>query len=219
MKKVLSLLVSLALIVVAVVFASPYWVVYQLKKAYDVQDATTISAAIDFPQVQQSVKSQLSSVLIKKANHIAKSPILQMLNISLNPDDMINKMVDEAVDSTVTQNGVQYALTGQATSEMLKANVKLLGGLVAVAMDKIDIKELITARDSAELNQKIKQQLQAPNPNADTQSVQTKPTAHYCGFNCFEVNGQVRGYPLTLTMQHQGLIHWKIVDVKLPLNP
>ena len=44
MKKVLSLLIILALIVVAWVFASPYWAVYQLKKAYDAQQADTISA-------------------------------------------------------------------------------------------------------------------------------------------------------------------------------
>jgi hypothetical protein len=29
----------------------------------------------------------------------------------------------------------------------------------------------------------------------------------------------VRGYPLTLRLQRQGLIHWKIVGVTLPLNP
>ena len=217
MKKVLSLLIILALIVIAWVFASPYWAVYQLKKAYDAQQADTISAAIEFTQLQQSIKSQLTSVLVEKANHVAKSPILQMLNIELNPDDLVNKMVNQAVDNTVTPEGVQYALTGQATTELLKTNVKLLGGLVAVAMDKIDIKDLILARNSAELNQKIKQQLQS-NPNATTATSQTRPTTHYCGFNCFEVIGQVRGYPLTLHLQRQGLIHWKIVGVTLPLN-
>lgn len=219
MKKLLSLLIILALIVVAWVFASPYWAVYQLKKAYDAQQVDTISAAIEFTQLQQSIKSQLTPVLVEKANHVAKSPILQMLNIELNPDDLVNKMVNQAVDNTVTPEGVQYALTGQATSELLKTNVKLLGGLVAVAMDKIDIKDLILARNSAELNQKIKQQLQSPNPNVTTATSQTQPTTHYCGFNCFEVSGQLRGYPLTLRLQRQGLIHWKIVGVTLPLNP
>ena len=153
MKKLLSLLITLVLIVVAWVFASPYWAVYQLKKAYDAQQADTISAAIEFTQLQQSVKSQLTPVLVEKANHVAKSPVLQMLNIELNPDDLVSKMVNQAVDNTVTPEGVQYALTGHATSELLKTTVKLLGGLVAVAMDKIDIKDLILARNSAELNQ------------------------------------------------------------------
>ena len=89
---------------------------------------------------------------------------------------------------------------------------------MAVAMDKIDIKDLILARNSAELNQKIKQQLQSPNPNATTATSQTQPTTHYCSFNCFEVTGQLHGYPLTLRLQRQGLIHWKIVGVTLPLN-
>lgn len=199
--------------VAAIVVASPYWAVYQLKKAYDTQDVATINAAIDFPQVQQSVKTQLSPVLIDKANKVAKSPILQMLNIELHPDEMINTLVNQAVDNGVTADGVNYVLTGQAVARNMDASVKLLGGLVAVAMDKIDIKDLITAKDSTELNQKIRQQLQAPNPNPTPQN---KPSARYCGFNCFEVNGQVRGYPLTLTMQRQGLVGWKIVAVKLP---
>ena len=42
---------------------------------------------------------------------------------------MADKMVNQAVDNTVTPEGVRYALTGQATSELLKTNVKLLGGL------------------------------------------------------------------------------------------
>ena len=213
MKKVLSVVAVLALMVVAIIAASPYWAVYQLKKAYDTQDVATINAAIDFPQVQQSVKTQLSPVLIDKANKVAKSPILQMLNIELHPDEMINKLVNQAVDNGVTADGVNYVLTGQAVARNMDASVKLLGGLVAVAMDKIDIKDLMIAKDSTELNQKIRQQLQAPNPNPTPQN---KPSARYCGFNCFEVNGQVRGYPLTLTMQRQGLVDWKIVAVKLP---
>lgn len=213
MKKVLSVVAVLALMVAAIVAASPYWAVYQLKKAYDTQDAATINAAIDFPQVQQSVKTQLSPVLIDKANKLAKSPILQMLNIELHPDEMINTLVNQAVDNGVTADGVNYVLTGQAVARNMDASVKLLGGLVAVAMDKIDIKDLITAKDSTELNQKIRQQLQAPNPNPTPQN---KPSSRYCGFNCFEVNGEVRGYPLTLTMQRQGLVGWKIVAVKLP---
>ena len=213
MKKILSLVVVFALIVVAVIFASPYWAVYQLKKAYDSQDTATINASIDFPRLQQSMKSQLSPVLIDKANKVAQSPILQLLNIELNPDDMINKLVSQAVDYSVTADGVNYLMTGKSVTSQVETSVKLLGGLVAVAMDKIDIQDLITAKDPAELNQKIKQQLQAPNPNADSSA---KPQAHYCGFNCFQVNGQVRGYPLTLTMQRQGLVNWKIVGVKLP---
>ena len=43
-----------------------------------------------------------------------------------------------------------------------------------------------------------------------------KPTLSYCGINCFTISGQVKGYPLTIEMQRQGLIGWKIIDVVLP---
>ena len=43
-----------------------------------------------------------------------------------------------------------------------------------------------------------------------------KPTLSYCGINCFTISGQVKGYPLTIEMQRDGLIDWKIVDIILP---
>ncbi|OXL15344.1 hypothetical protein CAN34_13795, partial [Psychrobacter sp. DAB_AL32B] len=43
-----------------------------------------------------------------------------------------------------------------------------------------------------------------------------KPKLSYCGINCFNISGQVKGYPLTIEMQREGLIDWKIVDIVLP---
>ena len=43
-----------------------------------------------------------------------------------------------------------------------------------------------------------------------------KPKLSYCGINCFTLSGQVKGYPLTLQMQREGLIGWKIINVVLP---
>ena len=43
-----------------------------------------------------------------------------------------------------------------------------------------------------------------------------KPQLGYCGINCFSISGNVKGYPVTIEMQRQGFVEWKIVDVLLP---
>ena len=53
----------------------------------------------------------------------------------------------------------------------------------------------------------------ASNGNSET----SKPTASYCGINCFKVTTQVQGYPLNVEMVRQGFSDWQIVKVKLPL--
>ncbi len=213
MKKIVSFMIVLALIAGLAIIASPYWAVYQLKKAYDTKDIATINASIDFPKVQQSVKSQLNPILLEKAHQLTKSPFLQLLNIELNPDDIVGTLVNKAVDNSITADGVNYVITGQSATSTVSSSVKLLGGLLAVAMDKIDIQDLLTARNQDALLQKAKQQLTAPNPNA----VPVDNAAKYCGFNCFYVNTPVKGYPVTLELQRHGWVTWQVVGVKLPL--
>lgn len=213
MKKIIGLGILVLLVVVAVIFGSPYWTLYQLKNAYDAKDATVINEHVDFPKLQNNLKEQLTQSLVVKVKTFTQSPIMQALNVKVDENDMVSKMVNQAVDNTVTANGVKNLLTGQTAVANLDNNAKLLGGLTAVAMDKIDMQELLTARNQDELTAKVKEQLNRPNPNAVT----VKDSAKYCGFNCFEVQTQVKGYPLTVSMERQGLINWKVVGVKLPL--
>ncbi len=202
----------LLVIIAAMIVGSPYWALYQLKNAYNAKNATTINHYIDFPSVQSNLKQQLKSALIPKVKTLTSLPILQALNINIDADAIVTKMINQAVDNTVTANGVKSLLNGQSSVANLDNNAKLLGGLTAVAMDKIEVKALITARGQDELMHKITEQLSRPNPNA----IPIKDTATYCGFNCFAVQTQVKGYPITVTMQRQGLINWKIVGIKLP---
>lgn len=212
-KKTVSVILVLALIISAMVFASPYWALYQIKTAYDAQDATTLNRYVNFSQVQTDLKSQLTPVLIAKAETVARSPLLQVLNIQIDTKNAVTDMVTQAVDNTVTPTGVSALLSGQTSLNRLDNHAKLLGGLLAVAMDKINLTELITTRNQDELTDKIKEQLNRHNPNPVT----VKDSASYCGFNCFAVQTQVRGYPLTINLERQGLVNWKIVGVKLPL--
>ena len=47
-------------------FASPYWVLYQVKQAVEENQLGKLSSYIDYPAVRQSLKSQLSQYLEQK---------------------------------------------------------------------------------------------------------------------------------------------------------
>lgn len=210
MKKLSIFCIFLMILVVVVIGGSPYYTLYRLKNAYENQDVDSINQQIDFPKLQQNLKSQLIPTLNKKAEKITNLPLLKVLDINIQPQTMIEKLVNQSVDNAVTPNSVKQLFTDITKVDN---NTQLFGGLVAVALDKIDIQALIMARNQAELQQTLIKQLNAPNPNPSNQPT----TFNYCGFNCFKVDTQVQGYPITVQMQRQGLIDWKIVGIKLPI--
>lgn len=222
MKKIIILL---GLVIVAVVgwfFASPYYTLYQLKTAYANHDTQMINRYIDFPSVQTDIKNQLTPVLVKKVQTLTQSPIAKLLNVQVDEKSMVEKLVTQAVDNTVTPTGVSKVLSGQTLLKNLDNNAKLLGGLTAVAMDKIklnpeNLADLVTANNTDELNQKLLTQLKASDMSKGGNTANSQPTASYCGINCFKVQTQVQGYPITINMARQGFANWQIVGVKLPL--
>lgn len=221
MKKFFGVVVVALVLLVGWFFASPYYTVYQLKQAYDSYDADIISQHIDFSRVQSDLKQQLQPVLIKKVQNLTQSPFAKLLNVQVDETAMVEKLVNQAVDNGVTPQTIKTLLTTQGRVSNLDNNVKLLGGLTAVAMDKIKLDPetlayLATAENRDELNQKLLAQVKASNP-ATGSNPNTKPTAHYCGIDCFEVQTQVQGYPLTMEMARQGFANWQIVKIKLPI--
>lgn len=210
MKKFTFFTLFLMIVAVAVIGGSPYYTLYQLKNAYESQNIDSINQQIDFPKLQQDLKSQLTPALNKKAEKITNLPLLKAFDINIQPQTMIEKLVNQGVDNAVTPNGFKQLFTNITKVDK---NSQLLGGLMAVALDKIDIQALITARNQAELQRMVIKQLNAPNPNPSNQQT----SAVYCGFHCFKVDTQVHGYPITVHMQRQGLIDWKIVGIKLPI--
>lgn len=222
MKKIIGFIVFMLLLIVGWFFASPYYTVYQLKNAYDSHDADMINSHINFPSVQADIKTQLNPVLVKKVQTLTQSPIAKLLNIQVNENEMVEKLVTQAVDNSVTPDTVKSVITTQGNVSSLNNNVKLLGGLTAVAMDKIKLNpetlaDLATAQNTEELNQKLLKQLKASDMAKGAKSGDNKPTASYCGINYFEVNTQVQGYPLKVEMARQGFSTWQIVKIKLPI--
>ena len=219
MKK-LSALIMLLLIALIVVYAgSPYYTAYQLKNAYDAKDGTTIAAAIDYEQLRPRLKTQLSS---KFANTMQQYPLVAELG-GTALTKAAEGFITESVDGAITEQNIQRLIQTQGQANQA---TKELAAAWAIASNQVDLQGLIqqlilqrgdvNAVIKSQIEQMMDNQAAELQANAAKGEDSAKPTLSYCGLNCFTLSGQVKGYPLTIEMQRQGLIGWKIIDVVLP---
>lgn len=219
MKKLITLLLLFIVIAVAVFAGSPYYSAYNLKKAYDAKDGATIAAAIDYEQLRPSVKTQLTS---RFADTMAQYPLVA----ELGGDPLkqaANDFILQAVDGAITPQNIETLINTQGQANTA---TKELAAAWAIASNQVDIKALIQDLiiHRGDVNAVVKQQVQQMMNQQAAQLEQQvaqgadsdKPTLNYCGISCFKISGQVKGYPLTIEMQREGFIDWKIIDVVLP---
>lgn len=216
MKKLLVLLIIIAVTIYA---GSPYYSAYQLKNAYDAKDGAAIAAAIDYEQLRPSIETQL---IDQFANTMTQYPLVAELG-GAPLTDAANGFIMQAVAGAITPQNIEKVINtqGQANSA-----TKELAAAWAIASNQVDLKNLIqnliiqrgdvNAVVQNQMQQIMKKQAAELEQQAAQGSDSDKPTLSYCGINCFTIRGQVKGYPLTIEMQRDGLIHWKIVDIVLP---
>lgn len=216
MKKLIVLLIVIA---VAIFAGSPYYSAYQLKNAYDAKDGAAIAAAIDYEQVRPSVQNQLTSQF---ALTMTKYPLVAELGgAALN--EAANGFITQAVDGAITPQNIEKLINTQGQANTA---TKELAAAWAIASNQVDLKNLIQNLiiQRGDVNAVVKNQMQQIMDKQAAELEQQvaqgtdsdKPKLSYCGINCFNISGQVKGYPLTIEMQREGLINWKIVDVVLP---
>ena len=216
MKKLIVLLIVIA---VTVYGGSPYYSAYQLKNAYDAKDGAAIAAAIDYEQLRPSIQTQLTDQF---ANTMTQYPLVAELG-GAPLVDAANGFITQAVAGAITPQNIEKIINtqGQANSA-----TKELAAAWAIASNQVDLKNLIqnliiqrgdvNAVVQNQMQQIMKKQAAELEQQAAQGSDSDKPTLSYCGINCFTISGQVKGYPLTVEMQRDGLIDWKIVDIALP---
>ena len=219
MKKLFSLLVLLLVAAVVVYAGSPYYSAYQLKNAYDAKDGATIAAAIDYEQLRPNLTAQLTG---KFATTMTHYPMVAQLG-GEPLTQAANTFIVKAVDGAVTSDNIEQLITTQGQAN--KAT-KQLAAAWAIASNQVDlqnlIREMITQRGDVDavVKQQVEQMMAKQAAQLEQQATQgvdsDKPTLSYCAIDCFTISGQVKGYPVTIEMQRQGLIDWKIVDVVLP---
>ena len=214
-----KLIVLLIIIVVTVYAGSPYYSAYQLKNAYDAKDGATIAAAIDYEQVRPSIQNQLTSQF---AVTMTKYPLVAELG-GEPLKEAANGFIIQAVDGAITPQNIEKLINTQGQANT--AN-KELAAAWAIASNQVDLKNLIQnliiqrgdidAVVKNQMQQIMEKQAGELEQQAAQGSDSDKPKLSYCGINCFTITGQVKGYPLTIEMQRQGFIDWKIVDIVLP---
>ena len=219
MKKLITLLLLFIIIAVAIYAGSPYYSAYQLKKAYDAKDGATIAAAIDYEQLRPSVQTQLTS---KFANTMTEYPLVA--EIGGEPlTKAANEFINQAVDGAITPENIEKLINTQGQANTA---TKELAAAWAIASNQVDLKyliqDLITQRGNVDavVKNQMQQVMQKQAAELEQQAAQSsdkdQPTLSYCGIDCFKISGPVKGYPLTIEMQRDGLVNWKIVDVVLP---
>ena len=216
MKKLIVLLIVIA---VAVYGGSPYYSAYQLKNAYDAKDGATVAAAIDYEQVRPSIQNQLISQF---AMTMTKYPLVAELG-GTPLIEAANGFITQAVDGAITPQNIEKVINTQGQANTA---TKELAAAWAIASNQVDLKNLIQNLiiNRGDINAVVKNQMQQimdkQAAELEQQAAQgtdsDKPKLGYCGINCFTISGQVKGYPLTIEMQRDGLIAWKIVDIVLP---
>ncbi|MGO2214073.1 DUF2939 domain-containing protein [Psychrobacter alimentarius] len=216
MKKLIVLLIVIA---IAVYAGSPYYSAYQLKNAYEDKDGATIAAAIDYDQVKPSIQNQLTTQFTAT---MGKYPLVAELG-GEPLTQAANRFITEAVDGAITPQNVEKIIDTQGQANTA---TKELAAAWAIASNQVDLKNLIqnlilqrgdvNAVVQSQMQQIMKKQAAELEQQAAQGTDSDKPTLSYCGINCFNISGQVKGYPLTIEMQRQGLVEWKIVDIVLP---
>lgn len=219
MKKLTSLVILLLLIIGVVFVGSPYYKAYQLKEAYDAKDGAAIADAIDYGQLQPNISRQLTD---KMDNTLDQYPMVTQLGgpaLTQAADDFIVNAVKGAVEP----DNIEQLITTQGQANTA---TKQLAAAWAIASNQVNLQNLIqdVITQRGNIDGVIQKQMQIMmDKQAEVLEQQAaqgndtdKPTLSYCGINCFTISGQVKGYPLTIEMQRQGFVDWKIVNIVLP---
>lgn len=219
MKSLKFFLVTLLIVAVALFAGSPYYMAYQLKKAYDANDGAALVSHINFDQLQPNIQNQLTT---KFSNTLQQYPLVAQLGgdaLVQAADDFIVQSVNKAV----TADNISALIDTQGQANQA---TKELAAAWAIASNKVDLKQLvqdliiqrgdIQAVIQNQTQQVMKQQANELQNHVESGEDSAQPKLSYCGMNCFTISGQVKGYPLTLEMQREGLLGWKVVNVLLP---
>lgn len=219
MKKSFVFILFLIILLAAVYGGSPYYQAYQLKKAYDNADGAAIAASVDYEQLRPNLKNQLNG---KFEATLSQYPLVAQLG-----GDALTQasaeFINQAVDGAVTPENISTLVStkGQANQA-----TKELAAAWAIASNQVNLTELIQQliTHRGDVNAVVKAQMQTMMQQQAAELAQQatqgedsdKPQLSYCGMNCFTLSGQVKSYPLTIEMQRDGLVGWKIVDIELP---
>lgn len=105
-----SLVALCVILFLGALYASPYWVIKQARAAFASQDEAAVSAYIDYPRLQDNIKSQLNSRLQAEIDQEAKPNTTFAGFAAL----LANSMVDGLSKAIVSPQGLKALFQGNA---------------------------------------------------------------------------------------------------------
>lgn len=102
----------LGLVLILFYYASPYWTLYQLKRAVDRNDGVFVADRVDFPQLRESFKGAVMANLAKEATK-GEEDGMGALGAAFGA-----MMVGPMIDALVTPEGLIQMMQGRAMDAM-----------------------------------------------------------------------------------------------------
>lgn len=202
-KKIWTGAVLAVILAIAAVAISPYWALERIKRAADRHDATTLSAYVDFPQVQESLKTSLRDSMRQQMDRRSQNP-LEGFALALG-----GWVSDRMVEALLTPQSIAALMRGETVSPLESPG----SPPATVPPPAASASPGTSAQPAAPTP------APAPPEAAGSDNQRANLTADYEDFNHFVIRVYRRGQPdkpVLFTMTRQGLFDWKLTAIKLP---
>lgn len=218
MKALKIALAGMVMAALILFFASPYWVLYQMNRAYQQNDAAGIAKYIDFDQVKKSLKPQIEQKLNAAAGLEHLPGALQKWGHQLS-----STISAQAVDAAVNERTIFLLMQGKGLKESLQQSLTENSAAMPESIHSLLAQQASAASQSEQIEQHLAQseidaQETAGQSSPDAQEKRPKPKmrAHYTGLNRFEIAVPNDAGEITHVEMQRSNLSWKIVNIRLP---
>lgn len=111
MKKLLGLVVLLAVLVGAWWFASPWWTLKEMRDAGKAGDAAAISAYIDYPALRDDMKAEMRGAMEAEAARRG------MPGLGDAGAQFLSQMIEPAIDAMITPEAMEDVFSSAETAQ------------------------------------------------------------------------------------------------------
>lgn len=112
------LLPLLILLLAGLIYAQPYWTLYQFRQAIEQRDAARINDLVDYPALQQGLTSQLQQVMAQHMPAIPNDTVDQLSRM------LTQRMISATVTQIASADGLQQALALESANAVPPAPAK-----------------------------------------------------------------------------------------------
>jgi hypothetical protein len=112
MKKILALIVILAVVITGYFAAGPFITIYKIKSGIKNRDAEKISAQVDYSALRTNLKEQFNALLMKKTASDLKDNSFAALGMAF-----ASKLIDGMVDAYVTPTNLANLMEGKKSEQ------------------------------------------------------------------------------------------------------